>query len=194
MISAINFNGKTLNGVISDKTNAKGEKVVIMEKPKDGFVRTTVKSVAHVKKAYVGVKEGITGVLSSVFTGLTAGAAVLGLDWFLQKAAGNGVAEQSLLKTPIKTAVGIVGGVCKKVAKVFDKNTNFRQIVTYPFVGFPKDIYNYVKNVKGCSKFGKHTAVAIGIIAAGVAAFKAMININIALAEVDHGFKVGHNR
>ena len=194
MISAINFNGKTYNGTISDKTNAKGEKVIIMDRPKDGFVRSTVKSVAHIKKTYVGVKEGIAGVVSTILTGLTAGAAVLGLDWFLQKAAGHGVEGQTLLKTPIKTAGGIIGGIFKKAAKVFDKNTNFRQIIAYPFIGFPKDIYNYVKDVKGCSKFGKHTAVAIGLIAASLAAFKAMIKINRAMADVDHGFKVGHNR
>ncbi len=194
MISAVNFNGKTYSGTVSEKTGSKGEKVIIMDRPKDGFFRTTMKSAAYINKAYVGVKEGISGVVSSVLTGLTAGAAVLGLDWFLQRAAGRGVEGQSLLKTPIKTAGGIIGGVFKKVAKVFDKDTNFRQIITYPFVGFPKDIYNYVKDVKGCSKFGKHTAVAIGVIAAGLAAFKALVSINRAMADVDHGFKVGHNR
>ena len=49
--------------------NNKGERVVIMERQPDSFVRKSVKSVAYVKKAYNVVKEGIKGAVAAVVSG-----------------------------------------------------------------------------------------------------------------------------
>ncbi len=192
MISAVSFKSDVYKGFLNGQTNDKGEKVVVLEKPQDSFIKKAIKSTAYAQKAYILAKEGIFGLVSSILAGLTAGAAVLGLDWFLVRTAGRGVKDQSLLTTPVKTIAGIVGGIAKKASSVFDKN--LKQIIKYPFIGFPKDIYNYVKNAKGCSRFGKATAVAIGLGVAGTVALGTLININRSMADVDHGFRVGHNR
>jgi len=194
MVSAISFKSAPTNGYISQDNTPKGEKVVIMERKPDSFVRKSVKSVAYIKKAYNTVKEGITGAVSAVASGLAAGGAVMGLDWIIQRASGNGIKEQSAILTPLKTVGNIIAGVTKKAIKVFSKETSTKSVLAYPFVGFPRDIYKYVRSAKGGSKAGKAIAVVIGAGAAAFSICKTIININRLNADVDHGFKVGHNK
>lgn len=194
MISAVNFgtSNEVYKGFLNGKTNSRGEKVVVMQREPDSLVKKTIKSVANAKKGYVVAKEGLFGIGSTVLAGLATGAAVLGLDWTLNKAAGRGLKDQSLLTTPFKTVGNLFASFAKKVASL--PNKSVKEIVAYPFTKFPKQVYNYVKDIKGCSKFGKTAAVTVGVIAAGFTALGALIGINRAMADVDHGFRVGHNR
>ena len=194
MISAVNFgrSNEVYKGFINGKTNSRGEKVVVMEREPDSVFKKTVKSVANAKKGLVVAKEGFFGLVSTVAAGLASGAAVLGLDWTLTKAAGHGLKEQSLLTTPLKTVGNLFASLAKKAVNL--KNKTVGEIVAYPFTKFPKEVFNYVKNAKGCSKFGKTAAVTVGLAVAGFTALGALIGINRAMADVDHGFRVGHNR
>ncbi len=194
MVSSINFTSQTHKGYIGSNGNDKGERVVIMEKKPDGFFRTSMKSAAYIKKAYVTTKEGIFGAVSAVFSGLVAGGSVMGLDWLIQRASGHGVKNQSAILTPIKTGANIVIGAAKKFFKVFSKDTSMSKVLAYPFVGFPRDVYKYVKSAKGGTTAGKYIAVAVGLGAVAFSALKTLIKINRLNAEVDHGFKVGHNK
>ena len=192
MVSAINFNGTTQKGFIkSNNASTPKERVVILDREPDGFIRSSFKSVAYIKKAYVTAKEGIKGLVSTVASGLAATGAVLGLSWILQKAAGRGVPGETWLH-PLAAVGSLVGNAVSKVARGLTNGTA-KQILAYPFTGFFKDVYKYVKNANGCGTAGKVVASAIGL---GVVAFglcKTMININKANAEVDHEFAVGHN-
>ena len=159
----------------------------------DGFIRSSFKSVAYLKKAYNVVKETAVGAVCATLAGITAGGSVMGLDWIIQRASGRGIKDQSAILTPLKTVGNIIGGACKKFAKAFSKDTSMGKILAYPFVGFPKDIYRYVKTAQGGSKAGKAVAVAIGLGAAAFSVCKTIVRINRLNADVDHGFKVGHN-
>ena len=147
-----------------------------------------------VAMAHEAAKEAVKGAFSAVFTGLAAGATVMGLDWVIQRASGRGIKEQSAILTPIKTGASLVFNAAKKFFKMFSKDTSLSKVLAYPVVGFPKDVYNYVKTARGGTKAGKVIAVAVGAGALIFSAFKTMIKINRLNADVDHGFKVGHNR
>ena len=196
MVSSINFKSTpTLQNGKIESTSAQmaTQQYNLKKQENDGFIKSSFKTVGSIKKAYNTVKQTIGGTFNAITAGLTAGGAVMGLDWIIQRVAGKGVQGQSILTTPFKTAWGIVSGAGKKFAKAFSKNTSVGKILSYPFVGFPKDIYNYVKNAKGGSKVGKTIAVAVGLGAAVISACKSYIKLNRLNAEVDHGFKMGHN-
>jgi len=190
MLSAVNFNGKVATGYIQGEKNAKGERVIIMDKPEDGIITKTVKSAAYARKGYVAAKEGLFGFASAAGTGLAAGASVMSLGWLFNKVA-KGQVDKDLFITPLKTVGGLIAATAKKAVGVFNKS--FIDVVKYPFIGFPRDVFKYVKNAN-CPAFVKTMGVTIGLAAAGVVALGTMIKINKAMAEVDHGFKVGHNK
>ena len=190
MISAINFNGKTMTGFIKDEKNAKGERVVIMEKPKEGILHTTIKSAAYARKGYIATKEGLFGFISAIGAGLVTGGSVMGLGWLFNK-VGKGEIDSKLFTTPFKTAGHLVSTGFKKLGHIFNKSV--ADIIKYPFVKFPKEVAEYVSK-HSCNKFGKFMTYATGLTAATVVALGTLIKINKAMADVDHGFKVGHNK
>ncbi len=190
MLTQVNFG--TSKKIYKDFSRNNASNRVFVEEKKDGFFRKAANGVANIQKGYIGIKDGIVGVASAVVSGLVAGAAVLGIDWTVGRLRGHGAKDQSLLLTPLKTVLGAIAGIGKKIGSVFNKSIG--QIVTYPFIGMPKDIYNYVKDAKGCSKFGKVAAVGVGVVAAGLAGIGTLISVNRKFAHVDHGFKVGHNK
>ena len=190
MLSNVSFNGKVATGYIQNEKSPKGERVIIMDKPEDSVLKKTVKSAAYVRKGYVAAKEGLFGFASAAGTGLVAGASVMSLGWLFNKVA-KGQIDKDLFLTPMKTIGGIIGATAKKMVGVFNKS--FIDVVKYPFIGFPRDIAKYVKNAN-CPIFVKSMGVTIGLAAAGIVALGTMIKINKAMAKVDHGFKVGHNK
>lgn len=221
MLSAISFKNNTnienQDKVSSDKkvnvtqtktentssTEAKSDEVIISTKEKlseikdiaekgGNILHKTVKTFAEARKTYVTIKEGLFGVITAVSAGMATGAGILSLDWFITRLSGHGDKSQSLLKTPAKAVGKAFLGVGKKLCSVW--NSTIKDIVKYPFVGFPKDISNYIKNLKGISPYGKNIAVGLGIAATCVSAACTLVKINKARAEVDHGFRIGHNK
>ena len=190
MLSAVNFNGKVATGYVQGEKGTKGERVIIMDKPEDGIISKTVKSAAYVRKGYVATKEGLFGFASAVGTGLAVGGSVLSLGWFFNKMA-KGQIDKDLFLTPVKTVGNLIKAAATKALKVFNKS--FLDVIKYPFVNFPRNVYNYVKKAN-VPAFAKWMGVSIGLVAASTVALGTIIKINKAMAEVDHGFKVGHNK
>jgi len=196
MVSAINFgttanNNSTLKSSTSD--TPKNSVVTPKEECSKGIIQTSIGTISNIRKGWNILSTGTKGAFKAIGGAFVAGGSVMSIDWLIQRLSGNGVEGQSILTTPLKTAWNIVAGVTKKVAKIFAKDTSFREVLAYPIIGFPKDVYNYVKNAKGGSKAGKGIAIAIGLAALVLSIFKTVVTINTGNAEIDHKYKTGHN-
>lgn len=188
-----NIDKETKDKVTISTLSGNDENVLaIAEKKDNGIFYKTVKTFAHAQKTYVTLKEGFFATIAAITAGLTTGAAVLSLDWYIMRLAGHGDKTQSLWKTPFKTVGDAFLRVGKKLCSTWNKT--IKDIVKYPFVDFPKDISEYINTSKGISKHGKGLAIGLGIMATCVTAACGLVKVNRARAEVDHGFKIGHNK
>jgi len=190
MISAVNFNGQVRTGHIDEKSSNKNEKVIVLDKPKEGFFRKSVNLVANTKKVYVATKEGFLGTIKAAAVGLFTGGIFMSMGWMFGKLSREKL-DRTIITTPLKTAGNLIAATFKKAAGIFNKS--FVDVIKYPVIDFPKDVYKYVKNAK-CGKATKIMAVTVGFCAAAASAFGSIIKINRAMADIDHGYRVGHNR
>lgn len=188
----LNFSQKVVFDGVKTTDNNNQPVVVIKEEKDESLVRKAFHVTANVQKLGIVATEGSQGIALSALGAMAAGGSVLGIDWLITKANGKGLKEQSLLGTPIKAVGGIIKGIAGKIAKL--PNKKVWEVLTYPFVGGPKSVYNYVKNIKGVSNIGKGLAAAVGLTVAGLGLAKMIININRKTAEVDHGYMVGHRK
>ena len=192
MIQNVNFSAtpNVYKGFLKSAGN--GEKVVVIDRPTSSSpLKKVFGLTAGLKKAGVYAMEVPKGAVKASFAGLTAGGAMMSLDWLIGASTGrNGATLGTIITTPFKTIGNLIAIGAKKTVHAYDKSV--LEIAAYPFTKFIPQVVKYVKNAENVSKIGKVLTFTAGAAAIGLSAVKTLISINRKTADIDHGYRVGH--
>lgn len=168
------------------------KKFIDWAKKGNATIKNTFSNFSKIYKVAIGVEEYGKGAISGTIGGMVLGGAIMGVDWLALKGIGKGDASQKILIHPFKVAGGVLKTIAKKAIKIPKKTVG--ECITYPFTKAPKQIYEYVKNAKGVSKFGKALAATVGIGTLGLSLLRSTVRYNVRTADIDHAFYQGHRK